>query len=141
MNSEGSYVDGNTDQRTMENLEDRKGFVSEPGQRHCLYFLRFGSKELSFPRTYGEQDLESKGRWSWCCFIAVFEGNSLSKNIPAPDINICGIFIVLYHPCFCFFPVVWITEPRGRRELFDSGTHVPHVLHILFHLLMLFLDY
>ena len=106
----------------------------------CI-FLDLEAKNCLFPGHMGSKTWGLKARWSWCCFIAVFEKNSLGKTIPAPDINICGLFIVLYHPCFCCFPVVWITEPRGRRELFDSGTRVSHVLHILFHLLMLFIDY
>ena len=61
------------DQRTMGNLDVRKGLVSEPGKRHFLYFLEFRSKDLSFPRTHGEQVLVSQGRWSWCGFISVFK--------------------------------------------------------------------
>lgn len=122
----------------MENLGVRKEFLSEPWRRHLLCFRGSGNQELSFPRTHGEQDLGSKGRWSWCGFIAVFENNSLGKSILLLYINICGIFIVLYHLCFYFFPVVGIVEPRGRRELFDSSTHVPDVLHRLFYLFMSF---
>lgn len=53
---------GNTDQRTMENLKSRRGFVSESRQRHFLYFLGFGSEGLSLPRTHGEEYLGSKDR-------------------------------------------------------------------------------
>ena len=60
MNSEGLCASGNAeDQRTMGNLEVRKGLVAEPGKRHFLYFLEFRSKDLSFPRTHGEQVLGS----------------------------------------------------------------------------------
>lgn len=92
LSSECSYTGGSTeDQKTMENLESRRRFVLE--QRHFFYFLGIGSKELSFSRTHGEQDLGSTGKYSWCGFITVFENNSHGKNILQINIHNCGILL------------------------------------------------
>lgn len=95
----------NTDQRTMESLRRRRGFVSESRQRHFLYFLGFGSEGLSLPRTHGRNTWGLKTDENGG-FIAAFNKNSQSKNISQLNISNCGIFIVLYLPCFCYYLLV-----------------------------------
>ena len=85
----------------------------------CI-FLNLEAKTCLFPEHSGSKSGGLKADGHGVASLVSLERNSLGTNIPALNINISGIFIVLCHPRFYFFPVVCITEPRGRNELFDG---------------------
>lgn len=106
------------DQKTMQNLESRRRFVLE--QRHFFYFLGIGSKELSFSRTHGEQDLGSTGKYSWCGFITVFENNSQDKNILQINIHNYGILLFyITHAPASFLYCESLSPEEGKKNLIE----------------------
>lgn len=88
----------------------------------CI-FLNLEAKTCLFPEHSGSKSGGLKADGHGVASLVSLKRNSLGTNIPALNINISGIFIVLCHPRFYFFPVVCVSLSP------EEGTNCLMVMH------------